>query len=154
MNEALIPRRRHDVDLGEVAAVEVRLEALGGARLFEDPALRGHVFERALFDKGMKACCVLPEGMRLVYAGTVELRPVLRSLKVQTEEYAEIYGAPERRVWRHGFGLHPLSTHRDMVAAAAALLRLPVEQGLAATIGDYPFTISGFHDRHGNRFSR
>ncbi len=129
--------------------MEVELQALGGRPLFADLALRETVFERALFDRGMKGCCVLPESMRLVYDRSVELMPVLRSLKAQTAEYAEIYGAPERRVWRPGFGLRPLPTPGGLVACAAALLQLAVERGLAERIEHYPFAISGFHDELG-----
>ncbi len=145
------PERRGTLEIGEVAGVEVDLQALGCRPLFADLELRSTMFERALFDHGMKGCCVLPEGMRLVYDRSVELRPVLRSLKVQTEEYAEIYGAPERRVWRPGFGIRPLATPGDLVSSAAELLRLAVERGLAERIEHYPFAISGFHDELGQR---
>jgi hypothetical protein len=137
------------LEIGDATGVEVFLQARGGEPFFADLALRETMFERTLFDDGMKGCCVLPEGMRLVYDRTVELWPVLRSLKVQTEEYAEMYGAPQGRVWRRGFGLRRLDEPRDLVERAAVLLSLAVERGLVEKIEHYPFAISGFHDRQG-----
>lgn len=138
-----------EFQFGDSAAVEVLLETLDGEPLFEDSALRECAFERPLFDRGMRGCCLLPDCLRLLYDRTVDLLPVLRSLKIQTGEYAEIYGAPEGRVWQEGFRFRPIATHEDLVASAAALLQAPIERGLAERVGGYESTISAFHDEQG-----
>lgn len=133
----------------DAAAVEVLLETEDGAPLFEDSALRECAFERPLFDRGLRGCCLLPDRLRLLYDRTVDLLPVLRSLKIQTEEYAELYGAPEGCVWQAGFRFRLIATHEDLVATASALLQVPIERGLAECVGGYKSTLSAFHDDEG-----
>jgi len=134
---------------GDAVAVEVLLETKNGAPLFADDALRECAFERLLFDRGMRGCCLLPECLRLLYDRTVDLLPVLRSLRIQTAEYAEIYGAPVGSVWQRGFRFRRIASDEDLVAAAAALLQAPVGRGLAECVEGYESAFSAFHDEQG-----
>lgn len=130
----------------EVVAVEVHLEAFGGEPLFAHPELRQLLFERAIDDDGLRDCCVLPDGMRLIYDKTVDLLMVLWSLRVQTEEWAELYGAPEGQVWGDALRLRPLNTQEEVAASAAALYRLPVERELTKGDESYEFMTSPLPD--------
>ena len=110
------------------------------------------LFERTLSDEGVLASVVLENCVHLIYNCDVDLLRVLRSLRIQAGEYAEIYGAPEDRVWRKGVRYKLLATREDLVDSAGSLMREPIEAWIVGVGESYLPKCSAFHDENGQLF--
>jgi hypothetical protein len=138
---------RHDrvtarIRLRRAHAVDLILETRGERPLLAPAQLALHVLERAIDEPGTAAVAVLPHRVCWLLDEWSELEGTMTSFRAQAGEYAEIFGAPEGRVWQRGFWYRPLADGVAAARRAGEIVRLPVETGVLDRYPGWPVALS------------
>jgi hypothetical protein len=142
----LVPDR---VRLQGACALDIVLTTRGRRPWLDEPELARLVFERALDEAGTAAVCVLPDRVLWLLDAWPDLEERMGSFRIQAGEYAQIYGAPEGRVWQRSFQYRPLADFEVAVERAREIVRAPEEAGVRARHPTWPAGLSGLLDENG-----
>ncbi|MEZ5332688.1 MAG: hypothetical protein R2991_11680 [Thermoanaerobaculia bacterium] len=115
----------------------------------DEPELARLVLERALDEPGTAAIAVLPDRVLWMLDEWPDFEATMRSFRAQAGEYAEIYGAPEGRVWQRGFWYRPLAELEAVLARHREIVRAPHEGGLLERCARWPEGLSMSVDEEG-----